>query len=86
MSTSLSKGFPVIFKGTTKEYHVVETPLDLTSTSLTYGFVVSSEPSVTRPSSGNGVTGLSDPIGPNIQLVEELDLQTSINLSNSDRL
>ena len=78
MSTTLSKVFPVIFKGTTKEYPVVETPLDLTSTaSLTCGIVVFSEPSVTRPFRGNGVTGSSDPIGPNVKLVE-LDLQTSI--------
>ena len=62
MSTTLSKVFPVIFKGTTKEYPVVETPLDLTSTSLTCGIVVSSEPSVTRSFSGNGVTGLGNPI------------------------
>ena len=79
MSTTLSKVFPVIFKGTTKEYPVVETPLDLTSTAfLTYGIVASSEPSVIRPFNGNGVTGSSDPIGPNVKLVEELDLQTSI--------
>ena len=78
MSTTLSKVFPVIFKGTTKEYPIVETPLDLTSTFLTCGIVVSSEPLVTRPFSGNGVTGSSDPTGPNVKLVEELDLQTSI--------
>ena len=79
MSTTLSKVFPVIFKGTTKEYPIVETPLDLTSTAfLTCGIVVFSEPSVTQPFSGNGVTGSSDPIGPNVKLVEELDLQTSI--------
>ena len=78
MSTT-AKVFPVIFKGTTKEYPVVESPLDLTSTaSLMCGIVVSSEPSVTRPFSGNGVTGSSDPIGPNVKLVEELNLQTSI--------
>ena len=62
MSTTLSKVFPVSFKGTTKEYPIVETPLDLTSTSLTCGIVVSSEPSVTQSFSGNGVTGLGDPI------------------------
>ena len=78
MSTTLSKVFPVIFKGTTKEYPVVETPLDLTSTASLMCGIVSSEPSVTRPFSGNGVTGSSDPIGPNVKLVEELDLQTSI--------
>ena len=77
MSTT-SKVFPVIFKGTTKEYPVVETPLDLTSTASLMCGIVSSEPSVIRPFSGNGVTGSSDPIGPNVNLVEELDLQTSI--------
>ena len=78
MSTTLSKVFPVIFKETTKEYLVVETPLDQISTSWTCGIVGSSEPSVTRPFSGNGVTGSSDPTGPSVKLIEELDLQTSI--------
>ena len=78
MSTTLSKVFPVIFKETTKEYPVVETPLDQISTSWTCGIVGSSEPSVTRPFSGNGVTGSSDPTGPSVKLIEELDLQTSI--------
>ena len=64
MSTTLSKVFPVIFKETTKEYPVVETPLDQISTSWTCGIVGSSEPSVTRPFSGNGVTGSSDPQDP----------------------
>ena len=78
MSTTLSKVFPVIFKETTKEYQVVETQLDQISTSWTCGIVGSSEPSVTQPFSGNGVTGSSDPTGPNVKLIEELDLQTSI--------
>ena len=78
MSTTLSKVFPVIFKETTKEYPVVETPLDQISTCQTCGIVGSPEPSVTRPFSGNGVTGSSDLTGPNVKLVEELDLQTSI--------
>ena len=78
MSTTLSKVFPVIFKETTKEYPVVETPLDQISTSWTCGIVGSSEPSVTRPFSGNSVTGSSDPTGPSVKLIEELDLQTSI--------
>ena len=56
-----SQLFPFIFKGTTKEYLVVETPLDLTSTSLTCGIFGSSEPSVTQSFSGTGVTGLGDP-------------------------
>ena len=56
MSTILSKVFLVIFKETTKEYPVVEAPLDQISTSRTCGIVGSSEPSVTRPFSGNGVT------------------------------
>ena len=60
VSTTPSKSFPFIFKGTTKEYPVVETPLDLTSTSLTHGIVGSSEPSVTRPCSGTDVTGSDD--------------------------
>ena len=78
MSTTLSKVFPVIFKETTKEYPVVETPLDQISTFRTCGIIGYFEPSVTWPCSGKGVTGSSDPTGPNVKLVEELDLQTTI--------
>ena len=86
MSTTLSKVFPVIFKETTKEYPVVETPLDQISTFRTCGIIGSSEPSVTWPCSGKGVTGSSDPTGPNVKLVEELGLTNNNYLSNSDRL
>ena len=70
--------FPFIFKGTTKEYQVVETPLDLASSSLPCGISWSSQPSLTQPFSGNGVTGSSDPTGPDVKPVEEFGLQTSI--------
>ena len=75
MSTTLSKVFPVIFKETTKEYQVVETQLDQISTSWTCGIVGSSEPSVTRPFSGNGVTGSSDPTGPDVRQLKSLAYQ-----------
>ena len=78
VSTTPSKVFPFIYKGTTKEYLVVETPLDLASTSLTCGIVGSSEPSVTQPFSGNGVTGSNDPTGPDVEPVKEFGIQTSI--------
>ena len=78
MSTILSKVFPVIFKETTKEYPVVETVLDQISTLQTCGIVGSSEPSVTRPCIGKAVTGSSDPTGPNVKLVEELDLKQQL--------
>ena len=78
ISTTPSKIFPLIIKGTTKEYLVVETPLDLSSTSLSCGIVGSSEPSVTQPFSGNGVTGSRDPTVPDVKPAKEFGLQTSI--------